>query len=382
MGIFHIMKFIKHTFLIALFAVMCGVWCPFVAIAAGCGSSAPAGKFCKSSAHYNCRPGCYCTGGSGKDAGGYNFINACKERWNQDPNVWNDGKAAHIFLCPADFPNSNSGASKIEDCFAWWANTKINYHRIHEGCDAGYYAPAQTWQTNQCVSCANLPSNKYCPGSEKEVGGWYVHSVDYGIKDCPDGEVASDDKKTCSPAQVKNDDINCVAGTYLPNNSETCSECPDGYVCKGGHWDKAATDQGKVPVAEGCPNGIANYNRSDCKSCDAGYEPNSDHTKCTSKQIIVPAGKYLRKNTAAPTDCAVPNVNSKQYCPGGSFYVQNYDQGKYDCPFSADATSDHKACEMELTKEQLLNGVTGNGKCWLKTDPDDYKACIYGVRSN
>ena len=28
----------------------------------------------------------------------------------------------------------------------------------------------------------------------------------------------------------------------------------------------------------------------------------------------------------------------------------------------------------------MKNGISGNGECWKKTDPDDYRYCIYGMR--
>ena len=351
------MKFIKSSFLTTV--LLYGLLIPYSA-SAGCeNKTCPAGQFLFTTTCYSCYPGCYCLGSAKKycvdpddELSGGTLANWCKTGAHCTDHyggwacghVGRSGDSSEIYRCPSTHPNSGSGAQSINACYAVGGDGKPYYYpntppasggsgSTTRKCEQGFYI--EQGQTG----CDYCPTGKYCPDYDIEYT--VPLGTPQGAKDCPSG--------------------------YEPNYDDKPPQFYD-YCAEDEHKDYP-----RCQYERGA--------RSCIKKCSVGQVRNDDN-ECVDKQFYVSAGAYLRKNTTEPTNCDAPNVNSKQYCPGGSFYVQNYDQGKYDCPFNADATSDHKACQLKLTKEQLLNGVTGNGKCWLKTDPDDYKACIYGVRSN
>ncbi len=72
--------------------------------------------------------------------------------------------------------------------------------------------------------------------------------------------------------------ISCGAGTYLPKNSITCSNCPCGYECPWGEFDKSTTeDQWKNKCASWK---YSTAWSSSCDSCSSWNHPNSTQCGC------------------------------------------------------------------------------------------------------
>ncbi len=348
------MKFTKNTFLILGMASIFSIaW-----IGDGMAADAPAGKFRKNGANYDCRPGCYCLGGANvtttKD-----LKKACE---NRDLNVVS--KFPGVNLCPENFPRSKAKAESIFDCYN---ESGENYLDTYISCPVGKYLPKNSAQCADCLDgyrCPGIRMNRTNP------------DADIRLIKCPTGKVANAEHTDCIEPDDQEQTVHCIRGEYLPANSESCAECPDGYYCPNekDYPINRAVSQGN----ERCTgNKVPNDRKDDCVPCSSGKEPDEDHATCVDAKIHVDPGQYLRANSTDPISCS---GSVKKFCPGGSFYKKSVDQGKYDCPFNSNANSTNTACELKLTKKQMVNGVSGNGECWLKTDPEDYKLCIYGAR--
>lgn len=425
MGDFITMKFTKHTFLmLGLASVFSIAWIgDGMAKRWDCTSKPSAGQYCKNSGnHQICPFGCYCPGGEKRALGDdYDANSFCSD--SSKGNQW-PYQDSGIYHCPSSHPKSLGSQTSISGCYYEAQNndgTIKVYYNEEKNIEEGYYLPSNTWnpvkkckdgyycpggkfvasRTNdvglkkctgemnpndaqtKCVitcpvgkylkknteTCSNCPDDQYCPGG----GPWEKKNSDQGLGTCPEGKVPNDNGTSC---EIQ---ANCTVGTYLPKNSETCAECPDGNtVCKGGKFGVAAIDQGLTECGKApYPNSIPNASKTDCVACPAGKEPDENHANCVDKRMFIMPGKYLPANATEPgVDC----LGTKKYCPGGKFYKKSVEQGRYDCPFNADASEDHKSCKLKLTAKQLEQGSTASGQCWKKTDPEDYKYCIYGVR--
>lgn len=417
MGDFITMKFTKNTFLmLGMASIFSITWIgDGMALRTDCTSNPPSGKYCKNAGNQqSCPPGCYCPGGEKRALGTDYDANGFCNGANGDQWPYRD---SGIYHCPSYYNSTSGGASSVTSCY----NAAHNlWYRADLSCSAGKYLPANSETCadcpsgyvcpgisqrgasasdqgkNQCTggmtaddakakcvitcpagkylkknteTCSNCPDDQYCPGG----GPWEKKNSDQGLGTCPEGKVPNDNGTSC---EIQ---VNCAVGTYLPKNSETCAECPDGNtVCKGGKFGVAAIDQGLTECGKApYPNSVPNASKTDCVACPAGKEPDEDHATCVDAKIHVNAGEYLRANTTTPISCS---GLVKKFCPGGSFYKKSVDQGKYDCPFNSNANANNTACELKLTKKQMVNGISGKGECWLKTDPEDYKFCIYGIR--
>lgn len=336
------MKLSKHTFfmigVMSVFSLQ-----HFDAMAIFCNSSsnhlAPAGTFCKGNVRYDCRAGCYCLGG-GNTTSSTDIAKKCR-------NHENPGVGVGVNLCPDDFPESAPGSNSAEDCYKTMSDGSLWYNRRYH-CPQGHYLVANS---KDCSS--DCPAGKICKG-----GDWIPYNAqDQGVEDCPTGMMPNDNQDACIEFK-----INCIAGTYLPENSSECAACPDGYYCPG----SPSSGWTVQPISQGT------------KTCQNGRVPNETKTACVQDPDNIPVtpGYYLKANATAPSAC----FGAKKFCPGGTFSKQPEDQGRYDCPFGANATADNKGCQLKLTKKQMENGASGAGKCWLKTDINDFKSCIYGVR--
>ena len=324
-----------------------------------CTSNTSAGEYCKNAGNKpSCPGGCYCTGGTKFALGtDYSADDYCRgvvgDDWHFD--------SAHIYRCPDYYSSSPAGSSSVSNCY----NASNNFrYRNDLSCSAGKYLPANS------ETCADCLDGYVCTG----ISGKSASSSDQGLSTCPDGKQPNADKSACEGA------VQCPKGSYLPKNTQTCAECPDGFVCKGGSFRiNQPTDQGKLYPKDACPGSksIVNKYRDGCESCLGGnMKANEDHTECVEHDMDIAPGYYLKANATAPSAC----FGAKKFCPGGTFSKQAEDQGRYDCPFGANATADNKGCQLKLTKKQMENGASGAGKCWLKTNVEDFKSCIYGVR--
>lgn len=349
-------------------------------------TTAGAGSVCLGTTLRDCAPGCYCTGGGNWSISKGDFHDACSKRWS---NV--DGTHG-AYLCPKDFPNSANKASKDTECYTTWGNSVVFYHTVIN-CEPGYYLPKKT---TECAECPTDEGNadKYCPGSASENGFWVSPDYDKGLKNCASGYTPNRYRTGCDKIP---DPVQCIQGSFLPANSKDCAECLDGFVCPGAldENNKLLNKPGEyapdLPIKQGiyypdeiCTGAdeIVNRNKSGCTSCGAGKKANEQHTECVDAEITVPAGEYLPANRVEPVDC----TGAKKFCPGGKFMKKEIEQGRYDCPFNSTpkkinpTSAGFDGCDLNLTKDQMKNGISGNGECWKKTDPDDYRYCIYGVR--
>gem|GEM_PF-6396736 len=106
--------------------------------------------------------------------------------------------------------------------------------------------------------------------------------------------------------------ISCNAGEFLPKLADKCKVCAIGSWCPGGtFYVSDSTDQG----TNRCGDGMTSEQGSD--SIDDCVAPMS---------INCNAGEYLPSNSSTCTQC-IPN----NWCPGGSFYEANYEQGLTNC---------------------------------------------------
>lgn len=364
------------------------------------------GSFYFTTACYDCYSGCYCTGSTKEN---YLFDPKDKiatvdvSKWcagteNTCPNANQDdygacGKsAAGVHRCPEGFRHSDKAQVEIE-CYGMksdgWDADKVFYHTV-VNCAPGWYLPKKK---TQCVRCPTN-ENKYCPGSASENGFWVSFVDDHGLKICESGYRPNANLTDCDKIP---DPVECIQGSFLPANSKDCAECLDGFVCPGAldennkllnkpgeYAPGLAVKQGIYYPDEICTGAdeIVNRNKSGCTSCGVGKKANDAHTECVDAEIEVPAGKYLPANRVEPVDC----TGAKKFCPGGKFMKKEIEQGRYDCPFNSTpkkinpTSPGFDGCDLKLTQEQMKNGISGSGECWKKTDPDDYRYCIYGMR--
>ena len=380
------MKFTKHTFLMLGLASVLSLGQQRASYATYCDKnhSVSAGNVCLNTAVHQCRPGCYCTGGyvSSQTVSVSDFKTGCAARWSS----WNNHSGGWT-LCPADFPNSAEKTSTINDCYVEVGGATYKYG-LTKKCPEGKYLPKGSWECASCSEKDDLAFDKYCPGTDTVR---FSNSIDQCIKTCQTGYMANSDKTGCEKIPKKRA---CPKGTYVPRQQDTCELCPEGFVCP---YDKEYIvednwkDEGKLYPDQACgpdsenpdrTNMIANRERDGCTECGKGYKPNSTYTECVDAEIEVEPGKYLLANRVEPVPCS----GAKKFCPGGWFWKKEIEQGRYDCPFNSTPKKINRdspgfdGCDLNLTQEQMKNGISGNGECWKKTDPADYRYCIYGMR--
>lgn len=385
--------FTKRTFLMLGIATMAsaGQVVPSYATATYCNSNnkkAPAGYVCLNTQRHMCKPGCYCEGGGNQAVTIGQFEDGCANRW---PSWGTHGGGWR--LCPADFPYSDAGSSRKDQCYykSIFTDDKVYYKELV--CDPGSYLPRGK---SECVFCKDSvfcldcekadPAlrNYYCPGTKVKVT---PKDEDQGVESCPDGTEPNAAQTECVERAIK-----CLAGSYLPADTEECAPCPSGYVCLGseklGGWHKASgVDQGKLLPKDACTSThgfdnehyVANAYGNGCDRCPIGTKANADHTECVETSIKVTKGYYLPANSVQQQKCS----NPKKFCPGGNFWKSSVEQGQYDCPLTGtSASSNYQRCTVTLSGEQLQFGVMGNNgsQCWSKTDPEDFQYCVLGLR--
>lgn len=403
------------------------------AFAANCSKAANSGHFCKTwgSNNYECRPGCFCPGGSNKEAGAHDVKRACDERWSNE-TMWTTLHAAQIWLCPESHPKSNAGSDEKTDCYKIKDNGQNEYYSsaTEITVDKGEYLPKNSETPITCTNTSDKPfaPNWYCPG------GKFTKSLtkDQGIESCPTGTIPSQDKKQCKEPSI----VHCEMGWYMPENSPTCAKCNFFMYCPGGDFKTNHTVDGSdwacsipsfdsgdlfnvidlrggtvdtlvIPNINGgpcekmkdvtvtCPKGryLAKLRRF-CDPCpeNAVCEGGTFHLSLYEDQgildensITVNPGYYLPKASTESKKC----TSTSKYCPGGTFEpYASRDQGQFDCPTGSRATDDKSACAVTLTKKQMMYGINGTGgrysenavQCWTKTGAD-YKACM-GFKSD
>ena len=325
MGIFHTMKFTRHSFFMLGLASVLSLGYIDTAVASGkiCNkiTSTPAGEYCRGSLTYECPAGCYCTGGYFKSYNGdIRIKTACNEHWSNE-NVWDELDDYGIYSCDKKtpgFPDSASGKSTPSSCYynSPHGNVKVYYTTV--SCPPGQYLPRDK---DSCVECSKSVycldceyhkfENYYCPGTNGVVT---PKDIDQGVKECGEGTVPSSDQERC-----------------------IVSQCPSGKV------------------------------------------PNEDQTACViDNPVQVQTGYYLPANSKDVRQC----TGTKYICPGGEFGKKSVDQGRYACPYDSKANADKTRCILSMKREQLANGLNGDGKCWIYTDETEFRKCIFGDKYN
>lgn len=378
------MKQIKNIYLIvfAFFEAFL-IYTPFTSANA---VSCNAGSYPYLSWCHGCIEGCYCTGPGIYQGAGY--LQRCDTENKQirfgaitHSSGWNN-----VYTCPKDYKFSKPGAKSDADCFAECGGNPVYYKK--KSCKSGEYRPKGT---NDCKSCPD-DGKSYCTGVSNFYPTCDGAGSDQGKSTCDinNGKVPNSTRTGCLDKQcgageelkggkcVKSK-INCIAGTYLPANSESCAACPSGKLCLGGDFDKQPIDQGDDGKCDS--DSIINSKGSACIKCEAGTAPNATQTACTEAAIHVEPGYYLPANKVTPTKCS----GARKYCPGGDYKKGITDVGIFECPFSGRANADGTACNVTISKEQMQYGPVGKNaplesQCWLRTDPDDYRTCIFGTR--
>ncbi len=149
-------------------------------------------------------------------------------------------------------------------------------------------------KTPAVLTCSNKTYNGTnqtgCSCSGGTIGGTYsaTNTGTYEASCSPDKNHTAPAKKSWKII------VNCGAGKYLPANSQTCSNCPDGSYCEGtGDITSSTSDQGK----KSCPT---DYTKSDgARSAQSDcYKPGTKkdcvgHTvksRCSSDEQTVQAG--------------------------------------------------------------------------------------------
>lgn len=360
------MKFVKSAFLSVVFACF-GFLCVIDGAISSCvnyndsnrtcGGARPpacAGSFCHNGVAYECRSGCYCTGGMSTPTT-QNVENKCAS--HEDPSLEQFG----VYLCPNSHPKSLSGRSLITSCYssgtcgagtdAVKANSENNgahvYYGAINGCEPGKYIRFLS------SGCANCPAGKYCAGLS---GTKYTSCNNQGINgDCSEGNLYSlSGAAECSSCEevgkavVEQNGLNvncqtCGAGKYANATHTNCDTCPVGYECpprdenrpddrpggiaircgfdgdnennqyqdeEGKTSCKTCTGTGKGVVVTTndddvrlhtgcttCPDGTYPYNGI-CKTCEAGYYcKNGIRTICAK-------GSYAGTGQSSCAECA------------------------------------------------------------------------------
>ena len=397
---FFTMFFKKITFLM-FFACFAG----FSYTAFGACYNSGAGEYCLTYKKYSCPSGCWCEavggdygaldrkGNGKKDISQGQVANWCAGSgtcpWNAGGNQCGTSDAAKVFKCPSSYPSSEGGSSKSSDCYNKTSCSKtLRYQKIKV--PAGYYLPTCSDSAVKCDDSSECAKKgEYCPGAASygQPDGWYPrlqNEVYVGCKQCPEGKVPNKDRTACEDKGP--DTYTCIAGEYLPANSESCAACPAGKLCLGGTWEKRAVAQGDDDVCDD-DSQIINSKGSACIPCPKGKKANETYTECVEGDPIkVNPGEYLPANSVTPKKCN----NARRFCPGGYFRMLAVDQGQYECPNGGTVSADKKSCILTLDKKQMRCGPNGTRQdteqcvsetpCWIKTDPEDFINCIYGVR--
>ena len=228
-----------------------------------CPNTQPAGKFCKDNAavavvtlapvpmSVDCRPGCYCTGGTKKNVGALDVKKVCENKPNDNSKLLTLN-AAHVYYCPAYYPDSAASATSINSCYRKDSDEHI-YH--YGSCPKNLTFDKDTESCIQTVDRRNAQTANESNGLTPTVNT-----------------------------------ITVQAGSYLPANADKAATCKDvasikdSQYCPGGYFSKSNKNQG----IEDCPcNGKSNNNRSKCttsltkkqmESC--WHKTDSDYKKC------------------------------------------------------------------------------------------------------
>ena len=178
-----------------------------------------------------CPSGCFCPGGNNQNC---SIVHGLIRGYCADgskPWNWGDGErcaindtSGYVHRCPDDYSESDEGSVFIYDCY----NDNHEYYPIE--CDVGTYIKPDTYN---CISCAELSGDYYCPGGVySKLGG--------GNEPCPVGHTCKDGVATPCPAGTYKSNTGagsctrCTSQTYANIEHTQCYDCPDGLLCKNG----------------------------------------------------------------------------------------------------------------------------------------------------
>ena len=138
--------------------------------------------------------------------------------------------------------------------------------------------------------------------------------------------------------------FNCSNSQFLPANSESCANCPNGYSCTGGELTFNEHKSSGMDLTQKITNAANNV-------CSANF-PSELYATWTPKTITCDAGKYLPENSEVCISCSMGNK-----CPGGTYsFNETNDQGIEPCTSSTPhAPAGSSACYphiMHLSNER------------------------------
>ena len=315
------------------------------------------GEFLFSTKCRDCKPGCFCTGGGTKTL-------------SLDPD---DKISASVLEAYCRHERNDCPKGSANGGEAYGACGRHNNAKIYRCPDAFPNSSSKATSEEQCyttvgskklyykkVSCI---AGKYLPINSDSCVPCKTGERDYcpGIENVYPSVSTDKGVSSCAPNQKANsthtacedNGITCIAGTYLPADSLTCAACPDGYYCKGGTWPQQPIDQGN-------------------ERCSGSTVPNEKRTACIQGTITVSEGYYLPANATEPVVCK----GAKSYCPGGKFDQSPKDQGIFDCPNGGRANKDKTACTITISKNQM-------SQCWQESgDAENFKSCVLLANSS
>ncbi|MBR3510537.1 MAG: hypothetical protein IKN73_00550 [Alphaproteobacteria bacterium] len=114
--------------------------------------------------------------------------------------------------------------------------------------------------------------------------------------------------------------INCNDNQFLPANSVTCSNCPNGYTCPGGDLIFNETKSSGIDYRQKITTSANNV-------CSQNF-PKMLYANFKIAQRNCDPGYYLPANSVSCTICSADH-----YCPGGQLtFNETAPQGIIECP--------------------------------------------------